>query len=84
MAKQVKVDNTKTKPERTDIISDQGRLTTRSPVTNLFFAGILGLVYLAVFNQSFQHSLVYAIGAFLLFNTIDYCFLYYRMNKRSK
>lgn len=84
MAKQVKVDSTKTKAGRTEEINGQERLTTRSPITNLFFAAILGVIYLAVFNQTPQHSLFYAIGAFLLFNTIDYCFLYYRMNKRSK
>lgn len=74
MAKQVKVDRS----------SEQRRLATRSPFTNLLFAAILGLIYMTVFSQSPQSSLVYATGAFLFFNTVDYCVLYYRMNKEDK
>lgn len=81
MAKQIKVDPKAA--AKTDNQPDKGRLTTRSPLTNLVFAAILGLIYLVAFNQSPGNSLVYAIGAFLFFNTIDYCILYYRMNKKE-
>lgn len=77
MAKQVKVESKK----RT-VIDAEGRLKTRSPLTNLIFAVILGLIYLVVFNGG-QGALLYAIGAFLFFNTVDYCILYYRMNKKE-
>jgi hypothetical protein len=80
VAKQVKVDSKKAKPAK----QQDGRLTTRSPMTNLVFAGILGLIYIVVFNQNGAQALLYAIGAFLFFNTVDYCILYYRMNKNSK
>lgn len=77
MAKQIKVDSKKkaesAKPER---------LVTRSPLTNLFFAVLLGLVYLFVFDGG-QGALLYAVGAFLFFNTVDYCILYYRLNKKE-
>lgn len=87
MAKQVKVDNSK-KSSKTDepieTAETHGRLVARSPLTNLFFAAVLGLIYLAVFKQSPQQALLYGGGAFLFFNTVDYIILYYRMNKRSK
>jgi hypothetical protein len=73
VAKQVKVDNKK-----------DGRLVTRSPFTNLIFAAILGLIYVAVLNQSPAQAIVYAIGAFLFFNTVDYFILYYRLRKLDK
>lgn len=73
MAKQVKLEK-----------NPESRITTRSPKTNLAFAAILGLIYLVVFNQNGGQALIYAIGAFLFFNTVDYCILYYRMNKNSK
>ncbi len=71
MAKQVKVSKT----------SD--RITTRSPKTNLIFAVILGLLFLVLFQGSPQGAVVYAIGAFMFFNTVDYCILYYRLNKKE-
>ena len=74
VAKQVKVQHNK----------DEARLVTRSPKTNLVFAAILGLIYLTIFNQSAGQALLYAIGAFLFFNTVDYIILYYRMRKNSK
>jgi hypothetical protein len=70
VAKQVKVDNKK-----------NDRLVARSPLTNLIFAAILGLIYVTVLNQSAAQAIVYAIGAFLFFNTIDYFILYYRLKK---
>lgn len=84
MAKQVKVDNSKKAAEPINASETQGRLVARSPLTNLFFAAILGLIYLAAFGQSPQQAFIYGAGAFLFFNTVDYCILYYRMNKRSK
>lgn len=86
MAKQVKADKSKTKKatEPIEVAETQGRLVARSPLTNLFFAAILGILYLAVFDRTPGQSLIYAGIAFLFFNTVDYCILYYRMNKRSK
>ncbi|MGI9027717.1 MAG: hypothetical protein ACR2FM_02645 [Candidatus Saccharimonadales bacterium] len=84
MAKQVKIE---TKKKSSDPVADktanQALLASRSPKTNLVFAVILGLIYLTIFNQSGQQALLYAIGAFLFFNTVDYFILYYRINKRS-
>jgi hypothetical protein len=73
VAKQVKVNNQK-----------ENRLVARSPLTNLIFAAILGLIYVAVLNQSPAQAVVYAIGAFLFFNSIDYFILYYRLKKMDK
>lgn len=73
VAKQVKVEKQK-----------ESRLVARSPLTNLIFAAILGLIYVAVLNQSAVQAIVYAIGAFLFFNTIDYFILYYRLKKLDK
>lgn len=73
MAKQVKVDNQK-----------ENRLVARSPLTNLIFAAILGLIYVALLNQSPAQAIVYAVGAFLFFNSIDYFILYYRLKKMDK
>lgn len=84
MAKQVKVDNSKKAKNEIDSPEYHGRLVARSPVTNLFFAAILGLFYLLAFNQSAGQALIYAIGAFLFFNTVDYIILYYRINKMNK
>lgn len=70
MAKQVKVNDKK-----------DGRLVARSPLTNLIFAAILGLIYVVVLNQNLAQATIYAIGAFLFFNTIDYFILYYRLKK---
>lgn len=82
VAKQVKVErkkeSSKTAQPQRDI------LNTRSPKTNLIFAAALGLIYLTLFNQSPQQSLLYAVGAFLFFNTVDYCILYYRIKKNLK
>ena len=82
MAKQVKVER---KKEPAKVVQpDRGVVMTRSPKTNLIFAAVLGLIYLVLFKQSPQQSLLYAGGAFLFFNTVDYFILYYRMNKNSK
>jgi hypothetical protein len=84
MAKQVKVDNKKTQTEAINAAGTSKRVASRSPLTNLYIAVILFVVYLAIANQGLQKSLIYSIGAFMFFNTVDYCILYYRMNKRSK
>ena len=82
MAKQVKVDRKKEPVKKSQ--PERGVLTTRSPKTNLVIAVILGFIYLTLFNQSPQQALLYGIGAFLFFNTIDYCILYYRLKKETK
>lgn len=84
MAKQVKIDNAKKVKSSTKAVPERASLTTRSPKTNLFFAAILGLIYLTVFGQSAQHALLYAIAAFLFFNTVDYFILYNRLKKENK
>lgn len=82
VAKQVKVEHKKATPKPPT--EGQSKLTARSPKTNLFYAAILGLVYVTLFKQTPQQSLLYAGGAFLFFCTVDYCFLYYRLNKETK
>ncbi len=84
MAKQVKIDNTKKVSGSAKTVPERPLLTTRSPKTNLFIAAILGLIYLTVFNLSVQHTLLYATGAFLFFNTVDYFILYNRIKKENK
>lgn len=69
MAKQVKVEDKKHK------------ISTRSPRSNLILALALGLIYLVLFGGP-QGAILYAIGAFMFFNTVDYLILYYKLNKK--
>lgn len=69
MAKQVKIDK------------NTEKITTRSPKTNLIFALILGLLYLVLLG-GLNGAIIYAIGAFMFFNTVDYLILYYKLNKK--
>lgn len=78
MAKQIKVDPKKDSKKQ----PTAPKVTTRSPRTNLIFAALLGLVFLTLFQGSPQGAFIYAVGAFLFFNTVDYCILYYRLNKK--
>lgn len=80
MAKQVDI---KGKKASGSVVDDQRRIASRSPKTNLIFAALLGLLYIALFNQNVAGAAIYAIGAFMFFCTVDYCILYYRMNKRE-
>lgn len=82
MAKQVKVEPKKSKAKA--IRPEQGLLMTRSPKTNFIFAAALGLIYLGLFDQTPGQALIYGIGAFLFFNTVDYFILYRRINKTLK
>lgn len=58
--------------------------STRSPFKNLIIGIIAGFVYALLFGASFLMALGYGLALFMLFNTIDYCFLYYRLNKEKE
>lgn len=80
MAKQIKANR-----KDTGVAEEvQPKLVARSPMVNLAFAVALALIFLAFFGPSVPQAVVYGIGAFLFFNTVDYIILYYRMKKQEK
>jgi hypothetical protein len=70
--------------EKTKVQSTKDIRTTRSPISNLIVGLVAAIAYFVLFNQSFVQALGYGLALFMLFNTIDYCILYYRMNKKEK
>ncbi len=83
MAKQVKVDRTDKSKSTKTVHPSESRIVTRSPKINFYFAVALGLIYLLLFDQNATGALIYGAGAFLFFNTVDYCILYYRLKKKG-
>ncbi len=81
MAKQINATSKKTKSGVINGTEAPKRIATRSPITNLYIAGILFVIYMAIADQGLERSLLYSVAAFMFFNTVDYCILYYRMKK---
>lgn len=85
MAKQSKI----TKPAATAAtnvksVKTEEKRSTRSPISNLIVGIVAGIAYALLFGATFYQALAYGLALFMLFNTIDYCILYYRMNKKEK